>query len=148
MTCAGTSTSKILEEIHQLFHHLRHRSVEDLHARRVLDPLLHGVPQDPHLRQHLQQRCWPHPGGEVASVPVGRSAAHGPLPLCTGVCRLAPWGSVRSGPVRMVQPFMASPCTESSLPPPHRGSRRVANANHGRQHKGTAKITNTTEQPV
>ena len=41
------------------------------------------------------------------------------------------------------QPFMASPCTESSLPTPHRGSRRVANANHGRQHKGTAKIANT-----
>ena len=62
-------------------------------------------------------------------------------------CRLAPWGGVRSGPVRMVlhcgqchsdrQPFMAGPCTVSSLPPLHRGSRRVANA------KGTAKITNT-----
>ena len=87
-------------------------------------------------------------------MPVGRSAARGPLPLWHWCLSSGPLGQrFAVGPVRMVlhcgqchsdrQPFMASPCTESSLPPPHRGSHRVANANHGRQHKGTAKITNT-----
>ena len=44
---------QIFEETHQLFHLLRHRSVEDLHVRRVLDPLLHGVPPNPSLQLRL-----------------------------------------------------------------------------------------------
>ena len=50
------------ENVHQLFHHLRHNVVKQRDQRHRVDDLLHGAPLNPHLRQHLKQRCSP-PGG-------------------------------------------------------------------------------------
>ena len=41
------------EHIQHVVRHLRHRSVEDLHVWRVLDPLLHGVLLNPSLQLRL-----------------------------------------------------------------------------------------------
>ena len=58
---------------HRLFRHLRHDRVQHQLKADL------RVPLDPHLRSRLLNRSRPHP--EVASVPVGRGAPRGPLPL-------------------------------------------------------------------
>ena len=114
---------QILEEIHQLFHLQRHRSVEDLHVRRVLDPLLHGVPLYPPLRPPLDERCRPCGGRSHQALGVVQLVSL--LPPGPG-CLLAPWG----GMVRHFSqghgdghPLMSKKRAEPALPPPPCGAR-------------------------
>ena len=72
-----------LEHVHQLVHHLRHRSVEieHRHGDKGLDHLLRGVPLDPLLRPpRLDQTGRPQPAGlflkELEELRLGR---RGPL---------------------------------------------------------------------
>ena len=56
------------EHVWQLFHHLRHWSVENLHHRRAadeVDDVLQGVPLDPFLRPGLGENPGPHPRGTL-----------------------------------------------------------------------------------
>ena len=56
------------EHVWQLFHHLRHWSVENLHHRRAadeVDDVLQGVPLDPFLRPGLGENPGPHPAGRL-----------------------------------------------------------------------------------
>ena len=99
------SVSKKLEDVWQLFHRLRHRSVENLHHGREadeVDDVLHGVPLDSFLRPGLCENPGPHPRSSVSvelgacpsSVPVGRRTLHQPPPCHS--CG----GRLRTGPLR------------------------------------------------
>ena len=65
--------SRKLEETHQLFSRLRHRSIESLHEGADVGKLLHGVPQNPPLRPRLEQCRRPLPRHRHALV-VGHRA--------------------------------------------------------------------------
>ena len=60
----GTSI-EVPERFHQLVPTLRHWSIEDLHEGARLDPVLHGVPHQPHLWRRVRDRPWPRSAGLV-----------------------------------------------------------------------------------
>ena len=51
------------EDIHQLFCHQRHRSIERGHDRRTVDELLHSAPLHPLLRPDVGETVRPRPAG-------------------------------------------------------------------------------------
>ena len=100
---------ELLHEFDDLFPpHLRHRSIENLDRHKGLDNLLRGVPLDPQLWPHLNERC--RPGGKhiplVEQVKVHRACRPGRRSLLAkGVVHLAllspapglalsPWGGM------------------------------------------------------
>ena len=73
------------EDIHQLFCHQRHRSIERRHDRRTVDELLHGAPVGPLLRADVGETVRPRPAGlffieaeELRLGCVGRGGGGGP----------------------------------------------------------------------
>ena len=63
----------LLHEFHHLSPHLRHQNIENLNRHEGLEDLLHGVPLDPRLWPHLNERC--RPGGKHVPVVV-KSKVH------------------------------------------------------------------------
>ena len=64
----GQTPVEDLQDIHQMFHHLRHKSVkiEHRHKHEGQDHLLHGVPLDPLLRPWLSEWSQPQiPGSSL-----------------------------------------------------------------------------------
>ena len=65
MTCStgvcGVNEPEDVEDVHQLFPQLRHRSIQNLHQRCKLGHMLREVPPHTPLRLHLDEKCWPHP---------------------------------------------------------------------------------------
>ena len=102
------------EDVWQLFHRLRHRSIEDLHhgsKADEVDNVLQGVPLDPLLRSHLDER-WP-PAPRRALPRTTRRTLHLPL-LWTSVsvelCSPPPWPCPSSVPVGRATFHLPPPC--------------------------------------
>ena len=61
-----------MEDVWQLFHRLRHRSIKNLYHGRTadkVDKVLHGVPLDPFLPPRLGENPGPHPRGKHLRCP-------------------------------------------------------------------------------
>ena len=84
------------ERFHQLVPTLRHWSIEDLHERARLDPVLHDVPLNPLLRRRVRDRPWPHSARlflvEAEELWLGSGGVPG---LRRVVLPVLPWGAVR-----------------------------------------------------
>ena len=102
------------EDVWQLFHRLRHRSIEDLHhgsKADEVDNVLQGVPLDPLLRSHLDERWRPAPRRALPRTT--RRTLHSPL-LWTSVsvelCSQPPWPCPSSVPVGRATFHLPPPC--------------------------------------
>ena len=94
----GKQEIELLEDVRQLFNHLRHRNVKRRHDHRAVDHLFHGAPQYPFLWPDLKEPVRTHSPELRHAVIVQESVACRAL----GVCGRREGGGGKGGELRIV----------------------------------------------